>query len=239
MLWLIMSMLHAQTNNDEWLLITLTMMTSTRSAVLEALFAPSLARPKYRPQSNVTVTDLCRCRRRWQAADGRRAPGGRLVLPPTPSLAIFALKLLASIIGDASAYPAGLSPSSPVSSMGHAKLFCGIGPSSLLPSPQKVNNPPAYRRKVLRQCGGWQCPLTIDADAPCGRANLLNTGHVCTFICDPIPISAAPGIATWRETRRRTTLHPSHVHEFGHGPVYPRCIPTTVLAADSPCRPAP
>ena len=140
-------------------------------------------------------------RRRWQPADGR------LVLSP-PSLAIFALKLLASIIGDASAYPAGLSPSSPVSSMGHAKLFCGIGPSSLLPSPQKVNNPPAYRRKVLRQCGGWQCPLTIDADAPCGRANLLNTGHVCTFICDPIPISAAPGIATWRETRRRrTALH--------------------------------
>ena len=159
---------------------------------------------------------------------------------PLPlSLAIFALKLLASIIGDASSYPAGLPPSSPVSSMGHAKLFCNIGPSSLFPSPQKVSDPPAYRRKVLRQCGRWQCPLTIDADAPCGRANLLNTGHVRTFICDPIPISAAPGIATWRETRRRTTLHPSHAHEFGHGPVYPRGITTTVLAADSPCRPAP
>ena len=130
----------------------------------------------------------------------RRARASR---PLSLSLAIFALKLLASIIGDASAFPL----SSPVSSMGHAKLFCDIGPSSLLPSPQKVSDPPAYRCKVLRQCGRWQCPLTIDADAPCGRANLLNTGHVCTFICDPIPISAAPGIATWRETRRRTALH--------------------------------
>ena len=63
---------------------------------------------------------------------------------PLPlSLAIFALKLLASIIGDASSYPAGLPPSSPVSSMGHAKLFCNIGPSSLFPSPQKVSDPPA------------------------------------------------------------------------------------------------